>query len=326
MCTSLYVSPSGEGTPRILFGRNMDIEAHFGETVTVTPRHYPFCFRCLPPLREHYAIIGTAAVSEGYPLYADAMNEKGLCMAGLNFPHNAVYAPPCGFAEETHRIAPFELIPYLLGTCATVTEARAALEKLVISDIHFSHDLQNTPLHWHLAAADGGLIVEATREGHRIYDDRIGVLANNPPYPYHVADLHRYDGLNARTPPLSRDDKTCLGNTFDLGLGLLGLPGDYTSPARFVRCATLRRLTDWSGLSREAAIGQFFRLLNTVAPPIGCVLTPKGEAHATLYTSCMDTETLTYRVMTAESLMPRSTVLDAEMCRGDELWVMQGDL
>ncbi len=316
MCTCLRVSFGEVGKSRLLFGRNMDIEAHFGEAVTVTPRNCPLPFRCLPALREHYAIIGTAVVVDGYPLYADAMNEKGLCMAGLHFPGNAVYQPPCGFAEETDRIAPFELIPYLLGTCASTADVRHTLERTVVSDIHFSHSLPNTPLHWHVAADDGGLVIEATAEGLRVYDDATGVLTNNPPYPYHVAHLHRFDALTNRAPALIRDD-TAAGETYDLGLGLVGLPGDYTSPARFVRCATLRRLTDWDGLTETAAVAQFFRVLGAVAVPYGCVRTAKNEIHATLYTACMDTETLTYHMLNDGGLTPLSISLTEERSCGN---------
>ncbi len=322
MCTSLSVSfeKTGKG---ILFGRNMDIESHFGERIVITPHAYPFRFRCLPDLETHYALIGMATVKDGYPLYADAMNEKGLCMAGLHFPGNAVYAPPCGFSADEGRIAPFELIPYLLGTCATVAEVKETLGRVFISDIHFSHELPNTPLHWHIAAADGGMILETTADGLRLYDDRAGVLTNNPLYPYHMAHLHRYDGLSSASPsPAHRDGYTPVGETYDLGLGMVGLPGDYTSPARFVRCATLRRLTDWDGLSRESAVGQFFRVLGAVAPPAGCVRTPHGEVHATLYTCCMDTEALSYAVLRAEGIMPETVTLNEDLRLGDSLKMM----
>ena len=319
MCTSLYIGLVGE-EPHLLFGRNMDIEAHFNEAVTVTPRNYPFAFRCRSSLSEHYAIVGMAAVAEDYPLYADAMNEKGLCMAGLHFPHNAVYAPPCGFTKEEHRLAPFELIPYLLGTCATVAEVKKALGDVAISDLHFSHDLLNTPLHWHAAAADGALIIEATADGLHLYDDHVGVLTNNPPYPYHTAHLHRYDNLRADFPLVPhREGGTPLGDTYDLGLGMVGLPGDYTSPSRFVRCATLRRLTEWANLSRKGAVAQFFCVLEAVAPPVGCVKTPKGEVHATLYTCCMDTESLVYHLRRAEAPDTVSVVLTEELCLGEKL-------
>lgn len=36
-------------------------------------------------------MIGMAHVAENYPLYYEAINEKGLGMAGLNFVGNAVY-------------------------------------------------------------------------------------------------------------------------------------------------------------------------------------------------------------------------------------------
>jgi len=318
MCTSLSVKIHREEKDYLLFGRNMDIEAHFGEQVVITPRAYPFRFRCLPVMETHFAMIGTAFVKDGYPLYADAMNQKGLCIAGLHFPGNAVYAPPCGFAEESHRLAPFELIPYLLGTCATVAEVRTALREIILSDIHFSHELLNTPLHWHVAASDGGLILESTAEGLRMYDDLCGVLTNNPPYPFHVANLHRYEGLNSKIPLRRGEEPTPEGDTYDLGLGMVGLPGDYTSPARFVRCATLRRLMDWS-VSGEAAVSRFFAALRAVAPPVGCVKTSEGDIHATRYACCMDTEALTYHVFAEGKLVPLSVTLTKESCTGDRL-------
>ena len=67
------------------FGRNMDLEYSFGECVVITPRSFPLHFRHNRYLPEHYAMIGMAAGSEAFPLYAEAVNEKGLCMAGLNF-------------------------------------------------------------------------------------------------------------------------------------------------------------------------------------------------------------------------------------------------
>ena len=75
------------------FGRNFDYEISYNERVTVTPRNYEFKFRKIDDIKSHYAIIGMATVSREYPLYFDATNEFGLSMAGLNFPHSAVYFP-----------------------------------------------------------------------------------------------------------------------------------------------------------------------------------------------------------------------------------------
>ena len=87
MCTALtYVKGS------LFFGRNMDIEYRFGEKVVITPREYIFKFKREGDFKNCYALIGMANVTDDYPLYAEACNEKGLCMAGLNFPFNAKYA------------------------------------------------------------------------------------------------------------------------------------------------------------------------------------------------------------------------------------------
>ena len=84
MCTSIAMNMDG-----FYFGRNLDLEYQFGERVAFTPRNFPFSFRKEKPLNQHLALIGMATVQDGYPLYAEAANERGLCMAGLSFPDNA---------------------------------------------------------------------------------------------------------------------------------------------------------------------------------------------------------------------------------------------
>ena len=89
MCTAVTYK-----TGDFYFGRTLDYEFSYGEEVTVMPRHYPLKLRHLGTLERHYAVIGMAHVAEGYPLYYDAVNEKGLAMAGLNFVGNAHYNEP----------------------------------------------------------------------------------------------------------------------------------------------------------------------------------------------------------------------------------------
>lgn len=130
MCTALtYLSGD------FYMGRTLDYERGYGEEVVVTPRAYPFAFRHEGLCAQHYAIIGTACVADGYPLYYDAVNEKGLGMAGLNFVGNAAYAP---VKAEAVNVAQFEFIPWLLGRCAGLAEARAALAELNLVGTPFS--------------------------------------------------------------------------------------------------------------------------------------------------------------------------------------------
>ena len=105
------------------FGRNLDYEFSYGEHVTITPRNYPIRLHG-GALDRHYAMIGMAHIQDDYPLYYDAVNEKGLCIAGLNFVGNAVYPP---VTQGVASVAQYALIPWLLGTCANVAEARSAL-------------------------------------------------------------------------------------------------------------------------------------------------------------------------------------------------------
>ena len=116
MCTAITYK-----TKDHYFGRTLDLEYTYEEQVTITPRNYEFKFRTKDSLKNHYAIIGMARVEDNYPLYFDAVNEKGLAMAGLNFVGNADYKKSTPGQEN---IANFEFIPWILAQCATVAEAR----------------------------------------------------------------------------------------------------------------------------------------------------------------------------------------------------------
>ena len=157
MCTAATYQ-----TKDFYFGRTLDYEFSYPSEVTVTPRNYGFHFRQAGDLERHYAIIGMAYVADGYPLYYDAVTEKGLGMAGLNFVGNAVYAQA---APERDNIAQFEFIPWVLGKCATVREARDLLGRINLTDTPFSPQLPVSQLHWLIADKEEAITVEAVAEG-----------------------------------------------------------------------------------------------------------------------------------------------------------------
>ena len=278
MCTSLAAQ-----CPEPLFGRNLDLEYSFGEQVVVTPRRYPFRFHRREPLLRHQALIGMATVAQGYPLYAEAMNEAGLYMAGLNFPGNAFYPP---VPEEGEAVAPYELIPLVLGSCATLAQARRLLENLRLAAIPFAPGYPLAPLHWHLADATGRLVAEPTAEGLRLYDDPAGVLTNNPPFPWQLQNLSNYMHLSPR-PPENRFAPGLPLEAFGQGLGAVGLPGDWSPPSRFVRACFLLENADW-GETAESAVTEFFHILDAVAMVRGAVMTPEGKPDITTYSCCLD--------------------------------------
>ena len=139
MCTAATYK-----TKDFYFGRTLDYEFSYGDEITITPRNFLFKFRHTNECNSHFAMIGMAHIADGYPLYYDAMNEKGLCMAGLNFVGNAVYFEP---KKGKENIAQFEFIPYILSHCDSVLQARKKLENLNITNTQFSDKLPCAQLH-----------------------------------------------------------------------------------------------------------------------------------------------------------------------------------
>ncbi len=193
MCTSIAMT-----TKDFYFGRNMDLDYQFGEHVVITPRNYPFQFRRAGMLKKHYAMIGMATVEENYPLYAEAVNEKGLCMAGLNFPDNAYYPKQAQCGKE--NISQFELIPWILGKCSSVEEAKRLLNITCLIDIPFKSDMPVAPLHWHIADKNGSIVLEAMKNGIHVYDNPVQVMTNNPPFEFQMTNLGQYLNLTVDSP------------------------------------------------------------------------------------------------------------------------------
>lgn len=262
MCTSIALT-----TGDFYFGRNLDLEYSFGEQVAVTPRQYPIVFRKAGECRRHHAMIGMATVVDGYPLYAEAANEKGLCIAGLNFPENAFY--PAQLCEDKANVSPFELPLWVLGQCASVEEARALLNRTHIVDIPFSDRMPLAPLHWHIADRERSIVVECMQSGMRIYDNPVGVLTNNPPFDFQLTNLRQYMGIRSGEPDNSFGAGLALA-PFGRGFGTLGLPGDFSPASRFVKAAFLRLNSVCEG-EENSSVSQFFHLLDAVAMPRGAV-------------------------------------------------------
>ena len=272
MCTAISFS-AGD----FYFGRTLDYERSFGEEVVLSPRNFPLPFRRMPDMGHHHAILGMAHVAEGYPLYYDAMNEKGLCMAGLNFVGFARY---CNAARDP--VAPFEFIPWVLGQCGTLDQARVLLTHTALAELDFSPELPAARLHWLIADHTGAVTVEATGEGLHVYDNPAGVLTNNPPFPEQMRHLANFCHLS----PLPA------GNHFPIelapvsrGTGAIGLPGDLSSPSRFVRAAFTKLHAD---KQQAEPISQFFHILGSVEQTMGCCRLDDGSLAHTLYTSCCD--------------------------------------
>lgn len=291
MCTAVTYQ-----TSHFYFGRTLDYDVDFGEEVVITPRDFPLPLRHRKTPEHHYAIIGMAKVAENYPLYFDATNEKGLAMAGLNFPENAHYFPP---RNDGNDIASFELIPYILGSCDSVDQARQALASIRITNTPFHPELPLSPLHWMIADRAECIVVESTVSGLHIHDNPVGVLTNNPPFPHQLERLADYLHISPYEPenlicPTLRLDP------YSRGMGAMGLPGDLSSPSRFVRAA-FTKLNSLSDDTEESSLSQFFHILDSVSQTRGCCRLGNDRQEITLYSSCCSCDHGIYYYSTYEN-------------------------
>lgn len=288
------------------FGRTLDIERSYEEKVTITPRNYPFSFRFLPPLRRHYALIGVAHVVNGYPLYYEAANEKGLAMAGLNFPESAFYREENSALDN---VATFEFIPWVLSQCDTLGEVRRLLKRLNLVKTAFHPDLPPAPLHWMIAGREGALVVESTQEGLQVYDDSVSVMTNEPPFPYQMLNLTNYMNVSPH-PPVNHFAPGIELKPYCRGMGGMGLPGDLSSASRFVRAAFTRLHSVCDPDSESSCVSQFFHILGSVAQPRGCVKLENGALEMTVYTSCCNVDKGIYYYTTYENPQITAVYLD----------------
>ncbi len=290
MCTAITYK-----TKDCYFGRTLDLECSFGETVTVTPRKYPFEFRCMEKITNHYAIIGMAKVCDNYPLYYEATNEHGLSIAGLNFPNNAHYFEK---TKSKDNVSPFEFIPWILSQCKNMKETKALLSRINLCNINYSPSLPLSPLHWIIAYGEEAITVESTEKGLNIFENTIGVLTNNPTFDYHMTHLCDYINVS-KFHPENRFGNVTL-TPYSRGMGGIGLPGDLSSASRFVRAAFVK-LNSYSGDSENESISQFFHILASVEQQRGCVVLQDGKLEITIYTSCINTNKGIYYYKTYEN-------------------------
>ena len=292
MCTAATYK-----TKDFYFGRTLDYDFSYGDEITITPRNYSFQFRHSDKaLSNHYAIIGMAHVAGDYPLYYDAINEKGLGMAGLNFVGNAAYADSVSGKEN---VAQFEFIPWILSQCATLEEARQKLSTMNLTNTQFSKNFPCAQLHWILADASGCLVIESMKDGLHIYDNPVGVLTNNPPFPQQMFQLNNYQSLSPRQPANTFAPGLEL-QSYSCGMGALGLPGDLSSASRFAKVA-FTKMNSISGKTESESVSQFFHILGSVDQQRGCCEVDEGKYEITLYTSCCNTTKGIYYYTTYEN-------------------------
>lgn len=283
MCTALTLMNEKEYA---LFGRNMDIPYNFGQAPVLVPRNFGYEDRLNKVSKQtKYAILGMGNVLENHPLLADGFNEKGLGVAGLNFPVVCEYATES--VEGKNNIALYDLMFTMLANFSSVAEVKTFLSDLHIVNVAFNQYTQPVTLHWIVTDKDNNcIVIEGTKHGLVVSDNPIGVLTNAPTFDWHLTNLATYLQVSNKQPEAKQWVDLNV-KPLGQGLGTIGLPSDFSPAARFVRTAFFKANMPVAK-TKDEAISEFFHILHNVAMLTGSVMTPENHPDLTIYTSCMD--------------------------------------
>jgi len=287
MCTGIRFS---DGRGNLFLARNLDWTSGYGERVVVTPRGYvpKSPFKAIPGIR--FATIGMGIVEEDTPLYFDCGNEAGLAVAGLNFPGYAAYAAQP--VDGATNVAAFEFPLWVASQFASVDEVQTALERVTIVDRPINQKYPSSLLHWIIGDAKRAIVVETTRSGLQVFDDDVDVLTNQPGFAWHHENLRNYLNTSPVYPEAIELGRARLV-PFGSGSHMRGIPGDYTSPSRFVRAAYVHGHYP-NQSSEEQNVSRAFHTLQQVAMVDGCAAMDSGGFEKTIYSGLFSSQTTTY--------------------------------
>lgn len=289
MCTALTLETS-EGNH--LFGRNVDLDSSELKNVLLIPRNYTYLTNVTnEEKRTKYALIGLGLMIGKRPVLVDGLNEKGLVCAVLDLPFHGEWNQE--IVKEKINLSPCEVTPWLLSNCASIEEVITELKNLNIVSKPINPQVEVESIHWMVTDKTGkSIVIEKVKGKLRVYHNKVGVLTNEPTFDWHLANLNLYLKV---TPNQARS--TSWGQqslkAFSQGFGSIGIPGDFSSPSRFIKAAFLRNHAV-VGSTHEAALSEMFHILNAVAMIKGAVVTEQGKDYFTQCSTCMCQETGMY--------------------------------
>ncbi|MBS0625651.1 MAG: choloylglycine hydrolase family protein [Verrucomicrobia bacterium] len=291
-CTGLLLkSPSNE----VVSGRTVEFGVNLDISVAVIPRNVPFV-GSVPggsglKYTSKYALVGGYCFDE--PVVMDGMNEMGLVAAAFYFPGYAQYAAITP-SNQSRALSPVEFTHWILTQFATIEEVRAGIKSVFIAPtVVPGWGEAPPPMHYIVYDRSGkSLVIEPIGGSLATYENPLGVFTNSPTFDWHMTNLRNYLNLS----PYNADPKEMKGvklAPFGQGSGMVGLPGDFTPPSRFVRAA----LFCMAALPTEKLVSQAFHLLNQFDIPLGAVrqkMQKKISYDSTSVTSVKDPKALRY--------------------------------
>lgn len=286
MCTSLtYENSQGDH----FLARTMDFAFELGGQPVFMPRNQKIQGDA-GAFTTKYGFIGAGRNLSHY-MFVDGVNEFGLGVAALYFPQYAQYQKTA--PADKLGLAPHDVTAWALGNAKSVADLRELVRHIQILDVPVALLGLTTPLHFIFSDPTGDTaVLEATSEDLRLIDDPVGVMTNAPQLSWHLQNLSTYGTMQAAERPL-HDYMGFSLKTQGPGTGALGLPGDYTSPSRFVRTVYNKHYSlPTSGT--PATLNLLQHLLDSVTIPKGVKLKADGKSDYTQYRGYANLDDRTY--------------------------------
>ncbi len=290
----------------VINGRTIEFGEKIAMNLLFVPRGYSFN-GTLPDgnqglhYQSKYAFTGIGPVDEN--IIADGLNEAGLSAGAFYLPGYASY--PDSTIDSQKAVSPFEFVNWLLSQFASINEVKQNLSKITIVATPFKAWGFAPPLHYIVYDKQGNSLVIEPVKGHLMtYDNPLGVITNSPTFDWHMTNLQNYVNLSPlNVPPVNIEGVTI--QQFSEGSGLHGLPGDFTSPSRFVRAAVFSS-SEIPAKNASEAVLQAFHILNQFDIPVGAVRSydkKTGQTHTdyTMFTSVKDPQNSSYYFKTYEN-------------------------
>lgn len=290
MCTAMTLQTLQDNT---FLGRTMDFSYPLDPELYVVPAGYQWnSILNSWPFQNRFRFIGIGQNISPIA-FADGVNEKGFAAAALYFPGYAQYDEDDSRDTSAVSIAANELLGYLLGNCASVDQAAGLLEHLRIVGTKDSITQSVAPLHWIIVEQSGRCaVIEKTAGGLYLWNNPLGILSNSPDFSWHMTNLRNYMNIQPFQRPEAKWNSVKL-TPLGQGAGTIGLPGDYTPPARFVKTAYQKSHIPTPSNDKEAVISGF-HVLAGVSIPKGIVITNRQTPDYTQYTAFMSLATAEY--------------------------------
>lgn len=286
MCTTIgYSYKSGQ-----VFGRTLELGMVLDNKIIFVPKNRDIIATLEENYKSKYNTIGSGFFN--ISSFGDGINEMGLMGSNNFFPGYASFSPkPVEGLVNTTTPNAFD---YLLTRCKDVDEVKEEAKNIIL--LEKMGEEESSANHFFFMDKKGSKVVLEPKAGRLIaYDNPYGVLTNAPDFYWHITNLKNYINLkpeNTKEANFNGSKVTQFGE----GTGMLGLPGDFTPPSRFVRAAYYVSNSD-KNLNRDNAILQAFRILSQFDIPEGAIIDPiEKHQDETLYTSTMDTGQLSYHI------------------------------